>query len=186
MTTKKHPDLDSESTFGGADAVPTDDAPSPPKGFALQKLARGTRACVAAVRAAPQAAEELRTSTTYSSTFGSNVPKAADLADAIQFASAWSAKRAQSEAWQTYVKQQEDLAWRYALGQLDVLRPSYVAATTANASVATEFAKTAQLFAPRSQAASKAVASKKAKAAAKAEAQANPPSPAPPAQPGTK
>ena len=119
MTThKKHPQSTSESTFGGADAVPTDNAPAPPTGFTLQKLGRGSRPAKATVQAATQAAEEIRTATTYESTFGSLAPSAAPLADAINFAAEWSAKRASAEAWRTYTRQQEDLAWRFALGKL--------------------------------------------------------------------
>jgi hypothetical protein len=173
MTThKKHPQSTSESTFGGADAVPADDAPSPPAGFAPQKLGRGTlRPAKAAVQAASQAAEEIRTATTYESTFGSLAPSAAPLADAINFAAEWSAKRASAEAWRTYTRQQEELAWRFALGKLDSLRPSFVAATSLDPTVTSQFSKVAQLFAPRSAAALKAVASKKAKKAATEAAQ---------------
>jgi len=174
MTThKKHPQSTSENTFGGADAVPTDDAPAPPTGFAPQKLGRGTpRPCKAVVQAAPQAAEEIRTATTYESTFGSLAPSAAPLADAISFAAEWSAKRASAEAWRTYTRQQEDLAWRFALGKLDSLRPSYVAAASLDPAVSSQFSKVTQLFAPRSVAAAKAVASRKAAKAAKESAQA--------------
>jgi hypothetical protein len=182
MTThKKHPQSTSESTFGGADAVPTDNAPAPPTGFTPQKLGRNVpRPAKAVVQAAPQAAEEIRTATTYQSTFGSLAPAAAPLADAINFAAEWSAKRASAEAWRTYTRQQEDLAWRFALGKLDALRPSYVAATKLDPAVTSQFSKVAQLFAPRSAAALKAVASKKAKKAATEAAQA-----AAPAQPAT-
>ena len=180
-TNKKHPKSTPENTFGGADAVPTDNAPTPPAGFAPHKLGRNVaRPCKAVVQAAPQAAEEIRTATTYESTFGSLAPAAAPLADAINFAAEWSAKRASAEAWRTYTRQQEDLAWRYALGKMDALRPSYVAATTLDPMVTTEFSKVAQLFAPRSAAAAKAVASKRAKKAATESAQA-----AAPAQPTT-
>ena len=181
MTTHtKHPQSTSESTFGGADAVPTDNAPAPPTGFTLQKLGRGSRPAKAAVQAASQAAEEIRTATTYESTFGSLAPAAAPLADAIDFAAEWSAKRASAEAWRTYTRQQEDLAWRFALGELGALRPSFVAATTLDPTVTSQFSKVAQLFAPRSAAALKAAASKKAAKAATEAAQ-----PAAPAQPAT-
>jgi hypothetical protein len=177
MTTHtKHPQSTSEDTFGGADAVPTDDAPTPPAGFAPHKLGRGApQPCKAVVQAAPQAAEEIRTATTYESTFGSLAPAAAPLADAIDFAAEWSAKRASAEAWRTYTRQQEDLAWRFALGELGALRPSFVAATTLDPTVTSQFSKVAQLFAPRSAAALKAAASKKATKAAKEAAQAAPP-----------
>ena len=184
-TNKKHPKSTPENTFGGADAVPTDSAPVPPKGFAPQKLGRGLRPCVAVVQAAPQAAEEIRTATTYESTFGSLAPAAAPLADAINFAAEWSAKRASAEAWRTYTRQQEDLAWRYALGKMDALRPSYVAATTLDPAVTTAFSKVAQLFAPRSVAAAKAVASKKAKKEAQESAQSAAPAPPTTATPVT-
>jgi hypothetical protein len=187
-TNKKHPQSTPANTFGGADAVPSDDAPTPPTGFTPQKLDRAVaRPCKAVVLAAPQAAEELRTATTYESTFGSLAPAAAPLADAISFAASWSAKRASAEAWRTYTRQQEDLAWRYALGKLDTLRPSYVAATSLDATVSSQFSKVTQLFAPRSAASTKAAASRKAAKAAKESAQsAAPAQPAAVAQVTTK
>jgi hypothetical protein len=186
MTTiKKHPQSTPVNTFGGADVVPTDGAPAPPTGFAPQKLGRGSRPCKAVVQAAPQAAEELRTATTYESTFGSLAPSAAPLADAITFAASWSAQRASAEAWRTYTRQQEDLAWRYALGKLDALRPSYVAATSLDPTVTSQFSKVTQLFAPRSEAASKAAVSRKAAKAAKGSAQSAAPAQPSPATPAT-
>jgi hypothetical protein len=181
MTTHKKQPSTPENTFGGADAVPTDDAPTPPTGFTPQKLGRDvSRPLKAVVQAAPQAAEELRTATTYESTFGSLAPAAAPLADAISFAASWSAKRASAEAWRAYTRQQEDLAWRYALGKLDSLRPSYVAATVLDPTVSSQYSKVTQLFAPRSNAAAKAQASRKAAKAAREAAQS-----AAPVQPST-
>jgi hypothetical protein len=138
------------------------------------------------VQAAPQAAEEIRTATTYESTFGSLAPAAAPLSDAISFAAAWSAKRASAEAWRAYTRQQEDLAWRFAQGKLDSLRPSYVAATSLDPAVSSQFSKVTQLFAPRSAAASKAAASKKAAKAATEAAKSAVPAEPTPAAPVTK
>ena len=170
--TKKSQVSTTPNTFGGADVVPQDDAPTPPKSYAPQKLGRGKRPTKAVMHAAPQVVAELRSSTTYESTFGALVPPAAPLADAIEFASSWSDKRAHAEAWRKYVTQQETLAWRHALSGIETLRPSYVAAASLDPTLPSVFAKTALLYASRSQSAAKGAASKKARKAAEAAAKA--------------
>jgi hypothetical protein len=154
--------------IGKADAVPSVGAPVTPKDFVPSKVVRGAKVQPPpdVIKAAPGAAKEIASSTTYASDFGSSAPDGATLATNIAFAAAWSAQYALAGSWLAYVKEQTRLAWLQANPQLDDLAPAFSYARTHNDAISTEYASTSKLFDARSQGAVKGAAVRASKKAA--------------------
>jgi len=101
-------------------APPNLDIPAPPSTFRPVNAAdyRGFWPKQAQIIAAPGAAQELMTSTTFASVFGPTVPQGADLGTKLTYAAEWSAIRLAVETLLAYVKSGEIVAWKAALVDL--------------------------------------------------------------------
>jgi hypothetical protein len=110
---------------GGAHPLPAVGAPQPPVGWqpvqpvAVHKLAAPMRV---QIDAAPAAAQELRTSSAYTTFLGTKVPEPRGLADALDFAVQWSHEVDAAEKWLEFAKNQATLAWTFTSSQLEALK----------------------------------------------------------------
>ncbi len=154
------------------DPVPTATAPSPPAGYVSTKIGRGNRPQRAQVAVASKMATELQAYGSYAQEFGSAAPDPSTLADALVTAANWSGALQNATAWYQYVKQQEYLAWKHALGLTDSLRVPFEFQMSRDASVGETLPSTAKFFAARIEAGAKAAATRKKAAAEKAAANA--------------
>ena len=167
------------SPIGVTDPIPTVDPPAPPDGFVPMKLGRGGRPRKSQMNLASKAATELRKSKDYAAWFGAQVPAAGDIADAFTTAASWSSKLQLAKAWAEYVRQEESLAWKHALGQADGLRPEFEYRSARDNAVAQSLPSMTAFFAAPKESAVKAAATRKravneAAAAAKAAAKEEP------------
>ena len=173
-------------TAGVTDPLPTVDPPTPPSGTVSVKLGRAYRPLKSQINLAPKAANELRSNTGYALTFGSSAPDAGNVADALTTASEWSGKLQLASAWYGYVKQQEALAWKHALGVTEPLRVPFEYQSERDPSVAKTFPSLTAYFAAPKERAAKGLATKKRnKLAARAAATAQPATAATAAAPAT-
>ncbi len=154
------------------DPAPTATAPSPPAGYVSTKVGRGNRPQRAQVAVASKMATELRAYGSYAQEFGSAAPDPSTLADALETAANWSGSLQNAAAWYQYVKQQEYLAWKHALGLTDSLRVPFEFQMSRDASVGESLPSTAKFFAARMETGAKAAATRKKAAAEKAAANA--------------
>jgi hypothetical protein len=177
--TVSHSILGQAVTGSVTDPVPTTRAPSPPETYVPTKLGRGARPQRTQVAAAPKMASELRESASYSELFGSGVPDAATVADALTNASGWTGVVQNAVTWCQYAKQQESLAWKHATGLTDTLRVPFDFRNARDATIAESLPSTAKFFGAPKESAQKGVATRKKNRAEKAKAAAAP-SPPPP------
>lgn len=161
-----HPILAQASGAGVTDPVPTTASPTPPTGYVPTKLGKGLRPQRAQIAIATKVASELRSSTTYAQQFGSSAPDAAAVADALDHASAWSGTLQNATAWYQYVKQQENLAWKHALGSTEALRVPFEFHLSRDATVGEALPSTAKFFGASKEAAKKGAATRKRNEAA--------------------
>jgi len=161
------------ATLPSTVAAPPDvTIPAVPAGFVAPsgRVFMGHYASEAQVIAAPAALADLRKFASYTATLGASAPEESAVADPLSVAIEWRQTRDESDAWATYSKVQDAIAWRAALAALDKLKPAFLIAVAQNPALATQYAGLAQLFNAGKVAAKQAAATKKR--AAKAEAKA--------------
>jgi hypothetical protein len=114
----------------------------------------------------PGAVTDLGRFTDYATVLGSAVADPATLAAAMTLGVKWRELRNASEAWDTYVKAQDGIAWRDAFILIDEVRPIFQFALVKQPSLAVTYPKLAQVFNAAKGAAKHAVATKAKKAKA--------------------
>jgi hypothetical protein len=148
-------------TASVTDPLPTEKAPSPPATYVPTKLGRGFRPQHTQVAIAPKMASELRASTSYAEQFGAGAPPAATVASALETASSWSGVLQNATAWYQYVKQQEALSWKQALGLTDALRVPFDFSLSRGAAIGEALPSSAKFFAATKETAKKSAATRK-------------------------
>ncbi len=156
---------------GGAAPLPTAMVPTPPEEVGAASKARSLSPVTRVhLDVAPEAARELRASTSFSAVVGSRVAHAGMLADAIDFAFAWSRHAKAAEAWQAYATQQSRFAWDYVIAQLDVVRSPLLAAEATDPTIGQELGAFMRLVSARADASRRAVATRRTRKRLKAPA----------------
>jgi hypothetical protein len=138
---------------GGADPLPAAGAPSSPpdqKALPRREARRILRPRKAQLDVAPEAARELRESKSFSEFILPRIARPAELADAIEFASAWNREARASQAWSTYAGAQSALAWDGLLTALAKVRAPLVAAQGADSALEKELHAFARLVTAKS------------------------------------
>jgi hypothetical protein len=154
--------------LGQADPIPAVGAPGTPKDFTPSTTKSRVRVQPAEdlVTAAPAAAKELASSTTYATDFTAKAPDPQTLATNLAFSAAWSAEYAKAEAWFEYVKEQTRIAWRQTNPQLDKLGGAFKYVRGEDTTITTQYPSTAKLYDVRREPAVKGAAVKASKKAA--------------------
>jgi hypothetical protein len=151
-------------TPGVTDPIPTQSAPSVPEGFvAATKLGRGNRPQRNQIALASKVASELKACADYTQVFGTDSPAASVVADSLTTATGWSNALQNARAWYLYVREQESLAWRHALGLVDPLRANFELRLSRDASVAEALPSTASFLGAAKARAQKGAATRKRK-----------------------
>lgn len=152
---------------GGAAALPKTVVPTPPAEVGTAPKPRNLSPVTRVhLDVAPEAARELRASTTFSTVIGPRVAHAAALADAIDFAFEWNRHVKAAEAWQTYAMQQSRLAWNYVIAQLDAVRGPLLDAEASDPTVLQELGAFMRLVTARADASRRAVETRRSRKAA--------------------
>jgi hypothetical protein len=148
---------------GGADALPSVGAPTPPLNDnpVAVDTRKGTRVLQAEVNLAENAARELRASTTFAQALGAKLGTAEQIADAIDFAAQWYAQAQAGATWASYTQMQSNLAWNYALAMIDRMRAAFQAAAATDPAIEKELPNFTKLLGARQAVAAKAVATKR-------------------------
>jgi hypothetical protein len=148
---------------GGADALPSIGAPTPPirDNPVTVSTRKGMRAIAAEVNLAENAARELRASALFSQVLGPRLGTAQQIADAIDFAAQWGAQNKAGATWSRYTQGQSNLAWNYALAMVDRLRDAFQAAVAMDPAIEKELPNFTKLLAVRQDVAAKGVVTKK-------------------------
>ena len=154
------------------DPLPTETAPSPPAGYVKTTVGRGLRPQYAQIAVATKMAAEIQAYTAYTQEFGTAAPDPSSLADLLITAASWSGALQNATAWYQYVKEQENLAWKHAIGLTDALRIPFEFQTSRDASIAETLPSTTKFFAAPRERGAKAAASRKKAAAEQAAANA--------------
>jgi hypothetical protein len=126
-----------------------------------------------------QAMLDLNAFTGFAALMGSSVEPASSIASRIARGLAWRAMRDQSEAWTNYVKDEDALAWQYAMKLLTELRPSFRLAVAKTPSLATQYPGLNAVFSAGAVVAKKAAITKAKNAKTKAASNAGTASAAP-------
>ncbi len=146
---------------GGADALPSVGAPTPPPNDNPVAVDPHKRVFQAEADVAENAASELRTSTLFPQILGTKLGTAQSIADAIDFAAQWDAQAKTGATWGTYTQEQSSLAWNYALAILDRVRGTYQAAAETDPAIEQELPNFTKLLAVRQAVALKGVATRR-------------------------
>ena len=148
---------------GGADALPSVGAPTPPSDDNPVAMVprKGLRVYQAEVDVAENAARELRASTLFPQILGTKLGTAQSIADAIDFAAQWEAQAKTGATWGGYAQEQSSLAWNYALAILDRVRGSYQTAAATDPAIEQELPNFTKLLSVRQAAALKGAATKR-------------------------
>ena len=187
---------------GGADALPSVGAPTPPihDNPVPPNARRGLRAISGEVDVAESAAAELRSSTLFSEVLSARLGTAQQIADAIDFAAQWDAENRAGATWASYTQGQSNLAWSYALAMIDRLRDAFQAAAAMDPAIEKELPNFVKLLGVRQAVAAKGVetkrkiksgeivvnkAAKPPRKSTKTSPKAAPPAPAPASSPAT-
>jgi len=96
--------------------------------------------------AMPGALNDLGRFTDYGTVIGNAAASVATLTSSIQVALRWRELRDATATWDEYVKVEDALAWKTAMGQLTEVRPIFLFAVSKNPSLATQYPWLAQLF----------------------------------------
>jgi hypothetical protein len=155
--------LASLTPVGGADALPSVGAPTPPTNDnpVPTNTRKGLRAFAGEVDVAENAARELRASTLFSQVLSAKLGTAEQIADAIDFAAQWDAENKAGATWSRYTQEQSNLAWNYALAIIDRLRGAFQAVAATDPAIEKELPNFTKLLAVRQTVAAKAVATKR-------------------------
>jgi hypothetical protein len=149
--------------IGGADALPSIEAPTPPiddNPVAMDPRS-GTRVLQAQVDVAANAAKELRSSALFPEVLTSRLGSAESIADALDFAAQWYAQAKAGATWASYTQMQSNLAWNYALAMIDRLRAAFQAVAATDPAIEKELPNFTKLLSARQAVAAKAVATKR-------------------------
>ncbi|HEY2514087.1 MAG TPA: hypothetical protein VGI39_24640 [Polyangiaceae bacterium] len=149
--------------IGGADALPSLGAPTPPRedNPVAVDARKGVRVYQGEVDVAESAARELRASTMFPGILSSHFGTAEQIADTIDFAAQWYVEAAAAATWASYTRMQSNLAWNYALAMIDRLRVAYQAVAATDPAIEKELPNFTKLLAVRQIVAAKAVATKR-------------------------
>ncbi|MGO8997792.1 MAG: hypothetical protein ACLQVI_31120 [Polyangiaceae bacterium] len=148
---------------GGADPLPSTGAPTPPvedNPVAVDPR-KGLRAIQGEVDVAANAANELRSSTTFSELLSARLGTADSIANALEFAVAWYREAQAGTTWNSYAREQSNLAWAYTLAMIDRLRAGFQAVASADPAIEKEMPNFTQLLNARKVVAQKAVSTKR-------------------------
>jgi hypothetical protein len=148
---------------GGADALPTTTAPTPPvvdNPVAVDPR-KGARVIQSEVDVAENAATELRASTVFPQILSAHFGTAEQIADAIEFAVQWYRQAQAGVSWGSYTQTQSNLAWGYTLALIDRLRASYQAVAATDPSIEKELPYFTRLLGVRNTVAAKAAVTRK-------------------------
>jgi hypothetical protein len=153
-------------------APPTVTVPVPPAGFVPVRAVdlMGYRPMQSELASVPDAVYELQAFPNWTPIFGITAPSAAQLAQRLQVAAEWTALLAQSNAWVSYVKSQEGMAWKDALEVINSLKAPFQLASSANPSMLNQYPALNRLLGAQKVVAKRAVSSRKRNAAAVAAA----------------
>jgi hypothetical protein len=166
---------------GGADALPSVGAPTPPindNPVAVDPR-KGMRVVQAEVNIAESAARELRASTVFPQILSAHFGSAEEIADAIEFAAQWYAQAKAGTTWSRYTQKNSNLSWNYALAMIDRLRASFQAVAATDPSIEKELPNFTRLLGVRQAIGAKgAVTRKKKEKSAKTSTTATAPAPA--------
>ena len=148
---------------GGADPLPSTGAPTPPveDNPVAADPRKGLHAIQGEVDVAEKAAEELRSSTTFSELLSARLGTADSIANALEFAVAWYREAQAGATWNSYAKGQSNLAWNFALAMIDRLRGGFQAVTAADPAIVKEMPNFTQLLGARQIAAQKGAVTKR-------------------------
>jgi hypothetical protein len=148
---------------GGADALPSVGAPTPPhedNPVAVDPR-KGMRVIQAEVDVAANAASELRSSTMFPQVLSSHFGSAEEIADAIEFAARWYAEAVAGATWASYTQMQSNLSWNYALAMIDRLRAAFQAVAATDPAIEKELPNFTKLLGARQVVAAKGAATKR-------------------------
>ena len=154
-----NPPPDSDIPIRPAGFVP----PDPHEFMGYRPTAKETGAATSVIR-------DSATNDDYVATFGSAVPSAATLSDALQLGVEWLAMHEATQLWDVYARAQNNLAWKGALMLLDQLKPTFLNALLRNPALALKYPGLTQMFDAAKLVARKAAATKTKNAKAKATA----------------
>jgi hypothetical protein len=137
--------------LGGADALPSVGAPTPPANDnpVAVSTRKGLHALQAEMNVAENAAKELRSSTLFSQILGPKLGTAQQIADAIDFAAQWYAQAQSGATWASYAQKESNLSWNYAQAMIDRVRVAYQAAAAADPAIDKELPNFAKLLGAR-------------------------------------
>ncbi len=160
---------------------PSVTVPVPPSGFVPVRAIdlRGYRPMQSELASVPDAILELGQVPNWGPIFGITAPAATSVAQRLQVGAQWTALRAQSDSWSSYVNSQEGMAWKDALEVLNSLKPAFALATAASPSMLSAYPALTRLLGAQKVVAKRAVATRKKNAAAASAAPATTPAAAP-------
>ena len=149
--------------IGGADPLPVTGAPTPPatSNPVAPDPRKGTRVIQGEMDVAEKAADELRSSTTFSELLSAKLGTADEIANALSFAVAWYREAQAGTTWSNYARTESNLAWAYALAMIVRLRAGFQAVAATDPAIAKEMPNFTQLLNARKAVAEKAVSTKR-------------------------
>jgi hypothetical protein len=129
-------------------APPDMPIPTVPAGFIPVDASnyRGFRPKAAQLIAFPDAILELESATTYEEVFGTAIPSATDIAEALATASSWTAFRVAIQALLIYAKSLEAITWKTGLTNLEKLEAVYHAVAATNPAAVAAFPALQRVF----------------------------------------
>jgi trimeric autotransporter adhesin len=130
------------------DTPPSQTAPTVPNGFSAPDMREfmGFRPNRTELSAMPAAINDLGNFVDYAALLGIGAPAATSVSGAITLGVQWRAQRGLAEAWDTYAKTQDAIAWKAALTLLEELKPLFLGAVVKKPELATTYPGLAQIF----------------------------------------
>jgi hypothetical protein len=130
------------------DAPPAGTAPIVPNGFAAPDMREfvGYRPNQLELTAMPAAISDLGKFVDYAALLGIGAPATTTVVGAITLGVQWRAQRGLAEAWDTYVRTQDAIAWKAALMLLEELKPLFLGAVAKKPELATTYPGLSQIF----------------------------------------
>jgi hypothetical protein len=154
------------STVDFADGPPTVTLPSVATGFTAPSLRAfmAYRLTSLEALAMPSVVKDLGNADALETSLGPTAPGASAILAKVTVGMQWRALRDEVDAFETYVKVADAMAWKSAVTALDKLEPFFAAAVAANPELAATFPGLTAYFSARSGSAKQGVATKKKKA----------------------
>ncbi len=132
--------------------------------------ARGIKPRGSEINAIVAAVPELRAfGDRYAALFGRTAPSHDTIMTAFERAAAWLGMRVELAKWDLFARAMEEISWRVARKEMELLKPAYLLASKLDPSVQHQLANTHTLLTAMSRIAKKAASSRKANREAEAE-----------------